>query len=263
MGLQAQGAGLVSKKWVREQIGVVDNSHMIEEILVEQVDDAVLGFFAATLQQAADPKSAMQVEQEAASFLAGGSPGGGGAQGPAQAGPHPLLSMPQGGPGQVISHAQAAAQGAAGATGVGPNPQPGGPSLPGLPPTQPGQPAQGPQLAQGQSQPPPQAQAAGGPGTVTTEQVAAAVSTLKGIHGQVFLVGQIADQGSTSGEIDLAITNPNDRAILEAGLSQWRGRLTFKVFVKGTPVEPHVEITPGKQATPGGQPDQLAAMLTG
>jgi len=260
MGLQAQGGGLVSKKWVREQIGVVDNTHMIEEILVEQVDDAVLAFFNQALQTSADPKTALQVEQQAAGFLAGSTNNGGGptaAPAQAAAGPHPLLGMPQPQPGQLAAHAQAAAQGAAGATGVGPAPQPGGPSLPGLPPTGPGALATTPQPQ------PSQGQQAGTPGnTVTVEQVAAAVGQIKGLHGRVFLIGQIADQGKTDGEITFAITDRQDRALLEAQLQQWAGRLSFRV-VQGEPAEPHVEITPGTQTRQGGSQDQLQALLSG
>jgi hypothetical protein len=259
MGLQALGAKIVSKKWVREQIGVVDNTHMIEEILVEDVDDAVLAFMQAALQGAADPATAAKVEGQANSFLQGNtatSRGEGGAQQAIAGGqPHPLLGMPTGSPGQLMSHAAAAA----GPPAVGANPTPGGPALPGLP--------GGPAGPAGFPQTPPTYPSAGqqaqaGAGTVTTEEVAAAIGRLKGIQGQVFIVGQLADQGKTNGDIDLAITNPSDRSVIEAGLPQYRGKLSFKV-VQGEPVEPHVDVTPGRQAKPGGDAGQLAQLVGG
>jgi hypothetical protein len=85
---------------------------------------------------------------------------------------------------------------------------------------------------------------------------------MKGIQGRVYLIGMIGDQGKTDGSIDFAITVPDDRAILEAGLSQWRGRLTFKV-VRQEPVEPHVDVTPGSTPKPGGDADQLAQLVNG
>src|SRR2546430_10427815 len=42
MGLQMGGAGLVSKQWQRNQVGIPDSEAMAEEIVGEVIEDAVI-----------------------------------------------------------------------------------------------------------------------------------------------------------------------------------------------------------------------------
>jgi hypothetical protein len=42
IGLQLAGAGLVSKKWQRENVGIPDSEAMDEEIVLETIQDAAL-----------------------------------------------------------------------------------------------------------------------------------------------------------------------------------------------------------------------------
>lgn len=69
ISLQAQGAGLTSKKHGREQIGIPDSDAMEEEIFNEQIDAAVLG---AIVQSLTDPtyQGAEAANAQAADYLA-------------------------------------------------------------------------------------------------------------------------------------------------------------------------------------------------
>jgi hypothetical protein len=91
---------------------------------------------------------------------------------------------------------------------------------------------------------------------------AAAFQGVQGIQGRVFLVGQIVVTGSTSGDIEVALTTGSDRGVLAQGLPQYAGRLTFH-SVSGEPNEQFVEVTPGEQIRPGGpqqaQPEAVPA----
>lgn len=66
MGLQMAGAGLVSKQWQREQVGIPDSQAMDEEIIGEAVQDGVIGAFLQGLANAADPA---MVEQQAVNYV--------------------------------------------------------------------------------------------------------------------------------------------------------------------------------------------------
>jgi hypothetical protein len=79
------------------------------------------------------------------------------------------------------------------------------------------------------------------------------------VQGRVFLVGEIVAQQQTSGDIEVALTEGADRATLASGLPQFRGRLVFH-SVEAEPSEPHVEVTPGAPAQPGGQQEQQPAL---
>jgi len=60
MGLQLRGAGLVSKQWMREQVGIPDSQAMEDEIVAETIGDAVIGF----LLQSLDPNNPDATENQ-------------------------------------------------------------------------------------------------------------------------------------------------------------------------------------------------------
>jgi len=91
MWLQAKGGGLVSDRFIRNQIGVPDSEAMDEEILSEQIQQGVMQFY---LQQLSSPDTAGPTEDQAVAYIEGTRPEH------APPVPHPLLSVPQGVPGQ-------------------------------------------------------------------------------------------------------------------------------------------------------------------
>lgn len=221
MALQAQGAGLTSKQSGREQIGIPDSEAMEEEILRETIQDGMVGAILAAMQEPT-PEAAEQAFTQASSFIEGGTP-------------HPLLTMGQ------------------------PSLSPPGPTgSMSSPPLQlpPGAPAP----TGGLAPPPEAAQAQGGTGEVTLDEVAGAIDVLEGIEGRVFIVGELAATGVTREEIELAVTEAEDRETLAGGLSQWRDRLVFRV-VRAEPSEEHVEVTPGAGGTRGGESEALAGLI--
>ncbi len=94
---------------------------------------------------------------------------------------------------------------------------------------------------------------------VSLPQAVAQFQAVQGIQGRVFLVGEIVQAGQTSGEVEVAITNSDDRQPLSAAVP-WQ--LVFHV-VPDEPSEPHVEVTPGESPTPGGSLDQASALVSG
>lgn len=207
MMLQGLGGGLWSKKYAREQIGVVDAEQMREEVLAEQVEDMVLAAVTNQFQQAGAPEQGAEaVEDQAFAYLQGSTstphpllsmPGGagGGSPAPAPPGAPPGGPSPGGGPlmgqlpggGQTVSPPLALAPGAA--PPVGAPPSGGAPASPGGP-------------------------AAGASGAVT---VADAISAFKGVQlqGKAWLVGEIAARGTTSGPVEIAITDKADQPTLQ------------------------------------------------
>ena len=116
MGLQMAGAGLVSKQWQREQVGIPDSQAMDEEIYGEAITDAVLGFYIGAL----DPSNPEVTEQQGTQYINGG--GGGGPIDPAAAAPPPLLGMS--GPADVLPPGAIPAPGPAAPAGAAPAPAP-------------------------------------------------------------------------------------------------------------------------------------------
>lgn len=225
MVLQARGAGLVSKAYSREQIGIADSNAMEEEMIAETVSDAVIGAALNSLQQDPSADNAQQVEQRAFAQLQGAT------------GPPPAEQ--QGQPGSPLmlqnmpppSAPGAAPPGAASPAPAGQPPLPAGVgSAPALPP--------GPPTGQSQSD-----------RTVTVDQVAQAVSGAQ-VAGKVFIVGELAVRGQTDGDIELAVTVPDDRDPLAQALGDLRARTTFHVVAK-EPSEPHLDVTPGAPAQAG------------
>ena len=227
MGLQAAGAGLVSKAYQRGQIGIPDSEAMDEEIVTERIEDAVLGAMEQSLLAEPTPANAEQVEQEAVGFLAGAMP----VSPPAGPAPAPALAALPGPPGPSGPPAEALPSGAA------------GPPAPALSPSLPG------------AAPPP-ALAPSDSGNSTLEEVSAALSQVQGLRGRVFLVGEIVQRGETSGDIEVALTVSDDRQVLVQGLPRYAKRMTFHV-VSGEPSEPHLEVTPGApEAAQASQPQE-------
>ena len=220
MWLQAKGGGLVSDRFIREQIGIPDNDAMVEEIIGEAVEQAVIGGILQQFQAQPNPQDAEQVENEAFAYLQGKTPSPAGA-------PHPLtqIGAPPASP--------------AGPAGAGAPPQAGPPAPPASPAAQPApSPAQGaPQAAQTR--------------TLTVDQVAAAIQAVQGIQGKVYLIGEIVQRGQTQAGFEVAITNPADQQTLASALPQYRGRMSF-IHVDGKPSERFVDVTPGGEITPGG-----------
>lgn len=215
IGLQLAGAGIVSRKWQRDNVGIPDSEAMDEEIISETIQSAVLQMLVATIT---DPSQGEQVETLADAVIESGHL------------PHPLVSMtpppnpmmPSAGPG-----------------GGGPSfasEQGGGqlfsPALqmpPGAPPPQ-GAPA-----------PPSGGGGAAPQGALTLDQVVQEFQGLQGVQGRIFLVGEIVQTGQTADTLDVDVTNPDDRQVIN---SQIQIPMQFKV-VSGEPGEPYVEVTPG------------------
>jgi hypothetical protein len=229
MWLQAKGGGLVSDKFIREQIGINDNDAMVEEIFAEAADQAVLGAYMQAVQASGDPASVETAETQAASLLAGSTA----RSAPGQPGPpHPLLNAPGGPPGGSLRRGgprpDATAQYATGG--------PPGPMPPGNP--------QGPPSVGGTGTPTGVSQPQGGSAqTLTLNDVVAAFRQLQGVAGQVFLVGELVQHGETDSDIEVMLTEKADQQVIAQQLPQWSGRLSFHV-VSGAPGEPHIDVTP-------------------
>jgi hypothetical protein len=226
MGLQMAGAGLVSKEWQRNQVGIPDSQAMDEEIFSEAIQDAVLGMIAQTIQT---PENAEGAEEQAMAYLQGATP-------------HPLTQTP-------ANLAAAATPGGAAPGGGQPLiPATGIPMSVPLPTNQ-----EAPAVSPGASQAPPEAQE-----TIALTDAVALFQNLTDIQGRVFLVGEIVDTGQTSDVIEVAITEPQDRAEITDGLPQIANRMEF-THVEDVPSEKYVEVTPGigpgEPVEPEGNPE--------
>lgn len=71
MGLQMAGAGLVSRQWQREQVGIPDSQAMDEEMTSEAIQEAVLQHLLGAIT---DPSMAGQTEEQAFSYIEGHEP---------------------------------------------------------------------------------------------------------------------------------------------------------------------------------------------
>lgn len=226
MALQAQGAGLVSKGWSREQIGISDSEAMNEEIVTEVIDDAVIGAIVQALQAEPTPENADQAVAQATSYIEAA---------PAPA-PHPLLGIgggaAPGGPGGGVPIGNFAGPGAGGQFKV--------PALP-LPPGAP-VPQAGAPPAAAPAAPAGVAPAAG----VTLQDALAAFQNIQ-LRGRAFLVGEIVAKGSTTDSVEIAVTDDADRQSLQDAA---RFPVAFHT-VSGEPQEQFAEIGTGQQ---GGAP---------
>ena len=238
MGLQMAGARLVSKKWQRDQHGIWDNAAMEEEIVSETINDAVLqGMVQAIIQTGdAGQEDAVAAEDRAFALLQGKTT-------PDTSQPTPLVGAPGGVPPGGVGQPPA---------GGAPALPPGPPSAQGGPPPALGAPPQGTEID------------TGGEEVISLAEAIAAFQLID-VEGEVWLVGEIVQQGATSEDIEVDVTEPGDRQTLVSELPQYRGRLFFRVITT-VPDEPFVEVTPGADTTPGGPegiPDSDAELLAG
>lgn len=231
MALQSQGAGLTSKKYGRDQIGVTDSDQMQEEIVGEVLEEAVIGALVQALQADPSAQNADKTEAQVVGYI----DNTGVVRAPPPRGPLAPPGAPSAPGGQPQAGAPATLPG--GGQVVSPPlplPQGSGPPQAGAPPSQ-----AAPQT------PPAPAQAGGATSTPSTlPTVTRALQSVQGITGRVWLVGQILT-GQTTGPIDVSVTNPADRQTISGALSQYQ--FVFHV-VKGVPPEKNVEVTPQAQA---------------
>jgi hypothetical protein len=229
MGLQMAGAGLVSKQWQREQVGIPDSQAMEEEIVSESLADAVIqSLVQAMLQGGAETGAALDLESKIHAMIQGQTPANGGVA-PSPTGPA-LPGMPPGLPPGLLGP-----PGAAQAAGQ-PGPLPAQPPVP-SPPDEMGM----------------AAAPAGQPSddAITLDQALEAFSSLQGIEGRVFLIGEIVEQGQTDDELEVAITEGSDRQRIADQLPEFAGRMLFR-SVPDVPGERYYEVTPGSTPAPGG-----------
>jgi hypothetical protein len=234
MSLQGIGAGLYSKKYGRDQTGVVDSDAMQEEIISEVLEEAVIGALVQALQQEPTQQNADQTEAQVNGIFTGATnvvrarpplgaaqpspPGGGPGGSPSPGGgpPGPAIGTLPGG-GQVVSPPLPEPQGAAPPVAGPGAPSPGAPQAP--PPG-----AQGPQATTA---------------PVSLTSVQRAFQGVQGLTGKVWIVGQLAVTGTVTGNIDIALTAPADRQTISSGLPQYQ--FTFHI-IKGTPAEKAVQV---------------------
>lgn len=247
IGLQLAGAGLVSRKWQQENVGIPDSEAMDEEIVSEAIQDAVLKLIVTSIT---DPESAHAAEGQADSYIEGGS------------NPHPLTTMqPPAVPPGVPGAPPPGGPPAAGPGGGGPafGGQPGGtgqtvaPPLP-LPPGAPAPGAPPGGLAPGAAPP----SHGTTQGQYKLDQVIQQFQAIQGLAGRVFLVGEIVQTGSTSDTINVDITSSSDRDVISR---QVQLPMQIKVVSK-EPSEPYIEVTPGVNPVQKGELPQPEEALS-
>lgn len=209
ISLQAQGAGLTSKKYGRDQIGIPDSDAMAEEIFAESIDDAVL---AGIVQQMTEPtpEGADTAVNAAASYLdplaqiaaAHGAPPP----------PHPGLAV---GPGAGAAPQAPPGGAPGGGMPIGPLGTGGGQVAAPAIKLPPGSPAPAGSEAAPPGAPPPSAAPSGG---VTVQDALSAFSSVQ-LAGKAWLVGEIAATGSTQDAVEVAVTDPSDKQALQAAAS--------------------------------------------
>lgn len=223
MALQAQGAGLTSKAFGREQIGISDSAAMQEEIVEEALDDAVVGAIIQAMQEPT-PAAADNALGQAVGYLEGNT-------GPVRARPPGAQLTPPAAP--------------AGANGPQFASLPGGgqvsaPALP-LPPgaalAKAGAPAGAAPQGPGGTSPAPA-------GTTITLPLAQAQLGKAQLQGRAWLVGQIVQEGATTGPVEVAVTDNADKQTLADAA---RFPITFHL-VAGKPKEQSVEIRAAQPA---------------
>ena len=187
MGLQMGGAGLVSRQWQREQVGIPDSQAMDEEILGEQIQDAVFGAILGTLDPA-NMDAAADAEAQGVRYLAG-----------EKSGPVPVGNLGGAAPFPIPGAAPQALPAGMPPTAAPPPPQGAGPGAAGL----------------------------SGPKAVTLDEAVAAFQTVADVQGRVFLVGEIVTQGQTVDDIEVAVTVAADKQTISAALPEFAGMLFF------------------------------------
>jgi hypothetical protein len=231
MWLQGLGGGLVSKGYVRNQIGIPDSEAMVEEIFSEGVEEALLGAVMQEIQADPTQQNAESIENQGYALLQG------------QTAPKAVAAVTNpGGP--------AGAPSAGPPGGPPPGPGGGGPPVGPIAPGAPGQ-ALSPALELPPGSPPPAASAQAGPPQAPQGQdqgiklpdVVQALSQVQ-FTGRVFLVGEIVQRQFTTGDIEVSLTDQSDQAAVQQALPQYASNLVFHL-VKSEPSEPHVEVGQG------------------
>jgi hypothetical protein len=218
IGLQLAGAGLVSKQWQRENVGIPDSEAMDEEIVGETIQDAVL---ALIVQSITDPEAGAAAQEQAIDVIEGGHT------------THPLVNLQP----PPIAPDQAASSGLPIAA------IPGGPGQVEAPPMKlpPGAPVPtGPVGGGGAVTPGPQA---GQP--VLLDDAIQQFHALQGVTGSIYLVGEIVQTGQTADTVNVDITADADRDVIARGVQ-------FPVQIKvvsGPPNEPYIDVSPGSTNT--------------
>ena len=248
MNLQLAGAGLVSKRYQRDAIGIADNDAMQEEIFAEQRFEIQVSALVAQAQA-----GALTFDQLESAFVAlekGGTPSSPVAPGgvPTAPTPPPGMMTP---PGALPPGNQPPDPNAPLAPGT-PNPTPdianaGDMANAGLPPVAAGQPS------------------VPATGEFSLQGAIGDFSRIKKLKGQVWLLGEIVQRGSTDGPVEVGTELPIDKATINQGLpDEYHGKLKFVKMPDG-PNEPAVEVGPDHTdgtVTGGGvipHPDEMAA----
>jgi hypothetical protein len=253
VGLQLAGAGLVSRQWQRENVGIPDSEAMDEEIVSETIQDAVLQML---VQQITTPEAAGGAEQQAETYIEGANA------------PHPLLAMspptpplpggappaggggpPPGGPGGQGPGGLPIANFAGGQGQVMSRPL----KLPPGAPVPTGEMMAGGAQGGAQGNLPsnlPQATPSNQAGGLVLDQVAQQFQGVQGLSGRVFLVGEIVAAGQTNDPVEVDITDSSDRDVISR---QIQIPMKITVIHTDTPQEQYIEVTPGANPVQQGQ----------
>lgn len=213
MSLQMIGAGLASKQYGRDQVGIPDSVAMDEEIFNETIDGAILQAYVQAMTEPT-PEGGQAAQEKAGSYLEGLA-----VASVAPPAPHPLLTAPASAPG--AGGASPFPGGGPGEVSASPLPLPQGAAV------------------SSQAGAPPGAAASPAPasGGVTVQDAMQAFASVQ-LAGKAWLVGQIAAEGQTADAVEVAITDDADRQPLQAAA-------TFPVVfhrTSGEPQEQSVEI---------------------
>jgi hypothetical protein len=240
MSLQGIGAGLYSKKYGREQTGVVDNEAMSEEIFAEAIDDAVLAGIVQAMTEptpenasAATDAGAAYLDPQSAIAAAQGAPPP----------PHPGLSV---GPGDTAAPQPGPQGGLPVANFPGAQGSFSTPALK-LPP---GSPAPDTQAAPSGAPPSSAAPSEG----VTVQQALDAFQSVQ-LQGKAWLVGEIVAKGSTADAVEIAVSNPDDKQTLQSAAPF---PVIFHQAPESGPQEDSVEIVGGGEEAGPGEPPLAA-----
>jgi hypothetical protein len=228
--LQLQGAGIISKQWIRNQLpGLHDAEGMAKEIEQEKKEEMALEVSLQAQLQELQTQSQMQ-QMQAQAAMQGQAPGGAAPEGgpPAEGAPAPQ----QGGlpPGEQLPSSLSLLPGGA-PTAMGTSaPLSGEENFP-LPFTEVKPYAAALDVMTGTPQPPEKM----GAGAVSAEDVMKAVAGVQKLKGEVYLAGEIAKRGQTMGAITLALTDKLDKQTLLNALPEYKGRIEFVIVPAGQP----------------------------
>ena len=241
-GLQMEERGLVSKRYLRNQLpGLRDAEGMRLEIQEEKREE--MDFEVELQQRLAQVQMGIEAQmQQAAAMQQGLAAPAGAAPGPegaAPAGPPqglPPGAAPPGGTTNVLPPQLSLLPGGQPqAMGIGeplageenfPLPfeelKPYGAAVDKLTPEVPvGQPAAAETTIE--------------PDAVTVEQITEELAQVDKLKGQVYIVGRMAEKGFTTGKIELGLTDPKDKQTIINALPQYYGRFSFMIVEEPPP----------------------------